>query len=294
MVFASNLHNLETNEFAEIVEYTLFCIKLRILIYLTLRLTSYSPVEWMLTFTFKSPHCLEKEERQIRTRQVTSLRNNCKHILSLPGTRSAIAGGTTTLITFAPQKKSEPSLLAALEETHQRAAGNCYSDYSFHLICSNAGPKAISEFPAILAAGISSLKIYMTYEALQLQDNEILDVLFEARQQKITTMIHAENGQVIDWMTKKLEEKKLFDPKYHVTSHPPVAEIEATYRAISLSEFIDVPILIVHVSSPAAAKHISDAQKRGLPVYAETCPQYFTLTRKDLDKPGFEGAKCVG
>lgn len=133
----------------------------------------------------------------------------------------------------------------------------------------------------------------MTYEALQLQDNEILDVLFEARQQKITTMIHAENGQVIDWMTKKLEEKRLFDPKYHVTSHPPVAEIEATYRAISLSEFIDVPILIVHVSSPAAAKHISDAQKRGLPVYAETCPQYFTLTRKDLDKPGFEGSKCV-
>jgi len=106
-------------------------------------------------------------------------------------------------------------------------------------------------------------------------------------------MIHAENGAIIDWTIKKLEEKKLFAPKYHTTSHPPVAEIEATYRAVSLSEFIDVPILIVHVSSPAAAKHISDAQKRGLPVYAETCPQYLFLTRKDLDKPGFEGAKCV-
>jgi dihydropyrimidinase len=133
----------------------------------------------------------------------------------------------------------------------------------------------------------------MTYEALQLKDGEILDVLLEARRQKITTMIHAENGAVIDWMTKKLEEKKLFAPKYHVNSHPPVAEIEATYRAISLSSFIDVPILIVHVSSPAAAAHISEAQKNGLPVYAETCPQYLFLTRKDLDKPGFEGAKCV-
>jgi len=133
----------------------------------------------------------------------------------------------------------------------------------------------------------------MTYQALQLQDSEILDVLFEARRQKIVTMIHAENGAIIDWTIKKLEEKKLFDPKYHVTSHPPVAEVEATYRAISLSEFLDVPILIVHVSSPAAAKHISDAQKRGLPVYGETCPQYLFLTRKDLDKPGFEGAKCV-
>ncbi|TVY93638.1 Dihydropyrimidinase [Lachnellula willkommii] len=209
------------------------------------------------------------------------------------GTRSAISGGTTTLITFSPQKKSEPSLLAALEATHALARDNCYTDYSFHLICSNAGPQAISEFRALREAGISSLKIYMTYKALQLQDSEILDVLFEARRQKIVTMIHAENGAIIDWTIKKLEEKKLFAPKYHVTSHPPVAEIEATYRAVSLSEFIDVPILIVHVSSPAAAKHISDAQKRGLPVYAETCPQYLFLTRKDLDKPGFEGAKCV-
>ena len=133
----------------------------------------------------------------------------------------------------------------------------------------------------------------MTYEALQLQDSEILDVLFEARKQKIVTMIHAENGSIIDWTIKKLEEKKLFAPKYHATSHPPVAEIEATYRAIKLGEFIDVPILIGHVSSPAAAAHINAAQKKGLPVYAETCPQYLFLTRKDLDKEGFEGAKCV-
>lgn len=133
----------------------------------------------------------------------------------------------------------------------------------------------------------------MTYAALQLHDDQILDVLLAARQHKITTMIHAENGQVIDWMTTQLEKRKMFAPKYHATSHPPMAEIEATYRAISLSEFIDTPILIVHVSSPAAAAHIRQAQDKGLPVYAETCPQYLFLTRKDLDKPGFEGAKCV-
>ena len=203
--------------------------------------------------------------------------------MSIPGTRSAIAGGTTTLIAFAPQRKSQPSLLACLEDTHARAHDNCYTDYSFHLICSNAGSKAISEFPALREAGISSLKIYMTYAALQLNDGEILDVLLEARKQKIVTMIHAENNAIIDWTIKKLEESKLFDPKYHVTSHPPVAEIEATYRAISLSGFIDVPILIVHVSSPAAAKHISDAQTKGLPVYAETCPQYLFCSPPPLE-----------
>lgn len=177
--------------------------------------------------------------------------------------------------------------------THAKAVGNCYTDYSFHLIVANPSARALSEFPSLRAAGISSLKIYMTYAALQLADDQILDVLLEARRNQITTMIHAENGQVIEWMTKQLEQRKMFAPKHHATSHPPMAEMEATYRAICLSTFIDVPILIVHVSSPAAAAHIRQAQEKGLPVYAETCPQYLFLTREDLDKPGFEGAKCV-
>lgn len=207
------------------------------------------------------------------------------------GSRSAICGGTTTMITFAPQQKAEDTLLSTLAVSHEKAALNSYIDYSFHLLVSNPSTTALSEFKVLRERGISSLKIYMTYAALQLDDGQTLDILLEARRQKITTMIHAENGAVIDWMTRKLEEKKLFAPKWHVTSHPPVAEVEATYRAISLSEFIDAPILIVHVSSPGAASHIRQAQERGLPVYAETCPQYLFLTRNDLDREGFEGAK---
>ncbi|KAF2015575.1 D-hydantoinase [Aaosphaeria arxii CBS 175.79] len=209
------------------------------------------------------------------------------------GSRSAVCGGTTTMVTFAPQKKSEDTLLDTLKATHEKAKDNCYIDYSFHLLVGNPSERALSEFKTLRDEGISSLKIYMTYEALQLNDSQILDVLLEARRNQITTMVHAENGQVIDWMTAQLEKRKLFAPKYHGTSHPPMAEIEATYRAISLSEFIDSPILIVHVSTPAAAKHIKEAQDRGIPIYAETCPQYLFLTKKDLDQPGFEGAKCV-
>ena len=209
------------------------------------------------------------------------------------GTRSAIAGGTTTIITFAPQSKTEPSLLAALAETHALAESNCYSDYSFHALCTNAGPTAISEFSSLRAAGISSLKFFMAFEDLQLHDDEILDVFSQARRNQMTILVHAENGQVISWMTKQLEKEHLFDPKYHVNSHPPMAELEATSRAIALSTLIDVPILIVHVSQPAVAAHVHEAQLKGLPIYAETCPQYLFLTREDLDKPGFEGAKCV-
>ena len=112
----------------------------------------------------------------------------------------------------------------------------------------------------------------MTYEALQLRDNQILDVLLTARQNGITTMIHAENGDILSWMTDKLEAKGLFEPKYHATSHPQLVETEATNRAITLAELIDTPMLIVHVSSPSAAEHIRAAQTRGLPLYAEVIP----------------------
>ncbi|KAK3071919.1 hypothetical protein LTR53_007765 [Teratosphaeriaceae sp. CCFEE 6253] len=209
------------------------------------------------------------------------------------GSKSAVCGGTTTIIVFAPQQKSEDTLLATLKATHAKADGKCYSDYSFHLLVANPSENALAEFPALRAAGISSLKIYMTYAALQLNDGQILDVLLAARHNGITTMIHAENNDLILWMTAQLEKRKMFQPKYHATSHPAMAEIEATYRAICLSEFIDAPILLVHISSPAAAKHIKQAQDRGLPIHAETCPQYLFLTKHDLDKPGFEGAKCV-
>ncbi|KAK4550849.1 hypothetical protein LTR36_000429 [Oleoguttula mirabilis] len=209
------------------------------------------------------------------------------------GSRSAVCGGTTSIIVFAPQQKNEDTLMTTLKATHAKAEGKCYSDYSFHLLIANPSENALSEFPALREAGISSLKIYMTYAALQLNDGQILDVLLAARQHKITTMIHAENNDLILWMTAQLEKRKMFQPKYHATSHPAMAEVEATYRAICLSEFIDAPILLVHISSPAAAKHIKQAQDRGLPIHAETCPQYLFLTKADLDKPGFEGAKCV-
>ncbi|KAB5566198.1 hypothetical protein GE09DRAFT_958643 [Coniochaeta sp. 2T2.1] len=210
------------------------------------------------------------------------------------GTRSAVAGGCTTIVSFAPQQKHEPSLLATLTETHARAWGNCYCDYGFHLLVGNPGPQALSEFPVLLDEGVTSLKIYMTYAALQLRDDQILSVLLAARRNRIFTMVHAENGDVLNWLTDQLESKKLFAPKYHSHSRPPVLEAEATNRAIALSGLIsDTPILLVHVSDPGATRRIREAQSNGQPIYAETCPQYLFLTRDDLDKPGFEGAKCV-
>ncbi|KAI0167056.1 hypothetical protein GGR52DRAFT_556737 [Hypoxylon sp. FL1284] len=211
------------------------------------------------------------------------------------GTRSAVAGGNTTIIAFAPQQKHLDSVLEALETTHQLARDNCYCDYGLHLLVSNPCAKALSEFKSLaLDEGISSLKIYMTYSALQLRDDEILSVLLTARRNRILTMIHAENGDVLNWLTDQLEAANLFAPKYHSSSRPPVLESEATNRAIALSSLVtNTPILLVHVSDPEAALRIRQAQTAGQPVFAETCPQYLFLTRDDLDKPGFEGAKFL-
>ena len=158
----------------------------------------------------------------------------------------------------------------------------------------NPSEQALSELGLLKEQGITSLKIYMTYAALQLRDDQILSVLLKARENHILTMIHAENGDVLNWLTDRLEQMQLFAPKYHSTSRPPVLEAEATNRAISLSSLIsNTPILLVHVSDPGAALRIRQAQTADQPVFAETCPQYLFLTREDLDAPGFEGAKCV-
>lgn len=220
-------------------------------------------------------------------------RESSKLTASCQGSRSAIAGGTTTIVAFAPQPKAESSVINALELAQGKAFGKTYCDYAFHVIVANPGPQALSEFPMLRERGVSSVKIYMTYEALQLRDNQILDVLLAARTHGLTTMIHAENGDVLNWMTDQLEKRLLYAPKYHATSRPQILESEATNRAISLGRLIGAPILIVHVSSPEAMDAIRKAQGQGLPVYGETCPQYLFLTSKDLDQPGFEGAKCV-
>jgi dihydropyrimidinase len=209
------------------------------------------------------------------------------------GTLSAACGGTTTVIPFALQFKGN-SVRAAVEDYKQRAAGKAFIDYAFHLIVSD--PTAVvlnEELPALIREGFSSFKIYMTYDDLKLNDRQTLEVLALARRERALVMVHAENSDVIGWLTDTLEAAGHTAPRYHAAARPKVVEREATHRAISLSEVVGVPILIVHVSASDAVKQIRWAQGRGLPIYAETCPQYLFLSEEDLARPGFEGAKCL-
>jgi dihydropyrimidinase len=209
------------------------------------------------------------------------------------GTISAACGGTTTVIPFAAQAKGQ-SLRTAVEDYHRRAEGKAVIDYAFHMIISDPTEHVLKEeLPRLIREGYTSFKIYMTYDDMKLNDRQILDLLAVARREGAMVMIHAENSDCIAWLTEQLEAAGLTAPKYHAASRPMLVEREATHRAIALSELVDVPILIVHVSGKEAIEQIRWAHGHGLRIYAETCPQYVMLTEQDLDVDGYHGAKCV-
>lgn len=207
------------------------------------------------------------------------------------GTRSAVFGGTTTTLSFAAQMKGQ-SLRKVVDDYHALAATKAVIDYGFHLIVSDPTEQTMNEhLPALIKEGMTSFKVYMTYDSLKLDDHQMLDVLATARQHGAMVMIHAENHDMIRWLTERLLQGGYDAPKFHAISHVELAEDEATHRAIRLSELIDVPILVVHVSASEAMAEIRRAQTAGLKVYGETCPQYLFLTASDLDREGAEGAK---
>ncbi|MCB2004335.1 MAG: dihydropyrimidinase [Rhodoferax sp.] len=210
------------------------------------------------------------------------------------GTRSAACGGTTTVIPFAAQEKGQ-SLRAAVDDYHRRAEGLAHVDYAFHLIVSDPTATVLNdELPALIGEGYTSFKIYMTYDDLKLDDGQILDVLSVAREHGAMAMVHAENADCIEWLTRRLEAAGRTAPRFHALSRPMLVEREATHRAIALSELVDVPILIVHVSGREAVEQIRWARAHGLNVFAETCPQYLFLTAEDLGlDDSYQGARCI-
>ena len=209
------------------------------------------------------------------------------------GTLSALCGGNTTVLPFAMQMRGQ-SLRAIVDDYHERATPKAHIDYGFHLIVGDPTPQVLEkELPELIEQGCTSIKLYLTYEGLKLDDYEVLNVLELARHEGVMVMVHAENDACIRWLTARLLESRKTALRYHVTAHPEIGEREATFRAISLAELIETPILIAHVSSASVVEEVRRAQARGLPIFAETCPQYLFLSSKDIDTADMSGAKCV-
>jgi dihydropyrimidinase len=209
------------------------------------------------------------------------------------GTRAAAFGGTTTLIDFAIQYKGQP-LRAAFDAWMQKAASKATTDYAFHCIITDLPNARLDEMSDLVHEGVPSFKLFMAYPGVFMLDDA---TIFKAMQKasKIGGMIcmHAENGGAIDVIVQQALAEGKAAPKYHALTRPTTAEAEATARAIALAEMAGSPVYIVHLSCNDALEKVREARDRGLPVYAETCPQYLYLSLDDMDKPGFESAKYV-
>jgi dihydropyrimidinase len=208
-------------------------------------------------------------------------------------TTSAAFGGTTTVIPFAAQHVGM-NLKKVVEDYHACADRGAVVDYAFHMILADPTEATLAkEVPALVKAGHSSLKVFMTYDRLKVDDEQLLNVLACARENQAFVAVHAENHSMIAWMGKQLLKGGNVAPRYHAISHPRVAEKEAITRLISCAALIDQPIMVFHVSTAEGADVIRRARGEGQKVFGETCTQYLLMTKADLDRPGIEGAKWM-
>jgi dihydropyrimidinase len=209
------------------------------------------------------------------------------------GSTSAIFGGTTSIVDFAIQKKGE-TFRHALDNWHKAAAGKSAVDYGFHMIVTDFPEKQQKEMDKLVDEGVSSFKLFMAYPGIFMSDDTtIFRALMRTKENGGMIAMHAENGSVIDVLIQKAIAEGKTSPEWHALTRPMTAEAEATHRAIALAEIAGVPIYFVHLSAGDAMEEVRAARARGLPVFAETCPQYLYLSEDDYRRPGFEGAKFV-
>src|ERR671932_521517 len=208
------------------------------------------------------------------------------------GTIAAAHGGTTTIIDFAVQYKGQ-SLVEGLDNWHKKAEGKCAIDYGFHLITTELEDNQTEEMHTLMDEGVTSFKLFMAYPGVFLADDAtIFRAMTAAGSRGGLICMHAENGVVINEIIKRALAEGRTAPKYHALTRPTIAEAEGVHRAIAIAEMAESPVYIVHLSCADALNQVRQARDRGIPAFAETCPQYLFLSIEDYGE-GFEGAKYV-
>jgi dihydropyrimidinase len=209
------------------------------------------------------------------------------------GTKAAAFGGTTTLIDFAIQPKGT-KMRDALDTWWKKAENKASIDYGLHMIVTDLGECGLEDMDDMVKEGVASFKLFMAYPGvLMVDDATIFQALSRTAKNGALICLHAENGGIIDVIVKRAISEGKTAPIYHGLTRPVAAEAEAVHRAIAMSEISGAPVYIVHLSSEEALNEVRAARDRGVPIFAETCPQYLLLSIDDLARPGFEGAKYV-
>jgi dihydropyrimidinase len=209
------------------------------------------------------------------------------------GTRAAAFGGTTTIVDFAIQARGT-RMREALDAWWKKAEGRATIDYGLHMIVTDLGGAGLEDMDGMVDEGVASFKLFMAYpNVLMVDDATIFKALSQTAKNGALICMHAENGSVIDVLIARALAEGKTAPIYHALTRPALAEAEAVHRAIAMAEIAGVPVYIVHLTSEDALNQVREARDRGVPAFAETCPQYLLLSIDELARPGFEGAKFV-
>jgi dihydropyrimidinase len=200
--------------------------------------------------------------------------------------RIAAYGGTTTLLHFAYARQGD-SLVQKVSEMLEDAQKRSHLDFSLHGGIWEAA-KQVPEIPQVMKMGIRTFKFFMTYlkQGWYTDDYQLSKAMDLLAELGGMAMVHAENGGGIDYLEDKYLKGPKASAKYFNTSRPAAFEEEAIFRAICLAEVMGCKLYIPHVTSARALRPIRRAQEEGLPVFAETCPQYLTLTEKIIEERG--------
>ena len=209
------------------------------------------------------------------------------------GTRAAAFGGTTSIVDFAIQPRGT-RMRDALDTWWKKAEGKACIDYGLHMIVTDLGACGLEDMDDMVNEGVASFKLFMAYpNVLMVDDATIFKALSQTAKNGALICMHAENGSVIDVIIARALAEGKTAPVYHALTRPPRAEAEAVHRAIAMAEIAGAPVYIVHLSSEDALNQVREARDRGVPAFAETCPQYLLLSIEELERPNFEGAKYV-
>jgi len=214
------------------------------------------------------------------------------------GTRAAAIGGTTTIVDFAIQARGT-KMRDALDTWWKKAEGKACIDYGLHMIVtdlgSDNGKAGLDDMDDMVREGVASFKLFMAYpNVLMADDATIFKALRQTASNGALICMHAENGSVIDVIVQQALAEGKTAPIYHALTRPTIAEAEAVQRAIAMAEIAGAPVYIVHLSSEDALNQVREARDRGVPAFAETCPQYLLLSLEDnMRNNSFEDAKYV-
>ena len=206
------------------------------------------------------------------------------------GHKAAAFGGTTTVIDFV--SLDFPSLEESVAAWHVKADSKAAIDFGFHMNITRYNELIAAQIPNLPKLGITSLKVFSAYnDRLRLSDGEIFQVLRIAGAHGLLTMLHAENGDVIELLIAEALAAGHTSPEWHAHTRPAWGAVEATLRGAALAAQADAPLYIVHMNAGGEVDMLQYARQHGLLVMGETCPQYLFFTAEQLQRS--DGAKWI-